>query len=306
VNLLHNLRNKKLSIYHPFKGFKKQLIEELGKPTEQFGDLLIYKHKAKTAIWAQNIWKDAEIIPIDSIGDAARKLRALGKIWVPYLHENVRRMTLVQEKLIKIPSKRLNFLEEIPQTPLGHWALLDRDHILASTNCSSPRPHGDWEFNEDKLTPPSRAYLKLWDLFTRMQFHPSKKETCLELGASPGGWTWVLAKFAKQVITYDRAPLADNIAKQKNVTHHIRDAFSVTPETHPDIDWVFSDLICTPEKLYNWVQPWLEDKKQRKFCLTIKLKGEGNREWIDKFKSIPGAQVIHLYHNKHELTFFKV
>lgn len=304
--LLHNLKNKKLTVYHPFHSFEKQLIEELSKPTERFGDLLIYKNQNKKALWAKNIWKDAEIIKIDSIGDAARKLRSLGKVWVPYFHDNIRRATLIQEKLNKVPSKRLNFLEKVPKTPLAHWTLVDRDHILMSANCSSFRANGDWEFNEDKLNPPSRAYLKLWDLFTRMQFHPSKQETCLELGASPGGWTWVLSKLAGKVITYDRAPLADNIAKQKNIKHHIGDAFLVTPETHPEVDWVFSDLICTPEKLYNWLLPWLKDTKPRKFCLTIKLKGDGNTEWIQKFQSLPEAQVIHLYHNKHELTFLNI
>ena len=131
----------------------------------------------------------------------------------------------------------------------------------------------------------------------------SKKDVCLEIGAAPGGWTWVLSPLCKKVITFDRAPLAKEIESRANVDHHIRDAFSVTPEQYPEVDWVFSDLICEPEKLYNWLQPWLEDKRKRKFCLTIKLKGEENQEWIDKFRAIPGASVLHLYHNKHELTF---
>ena len=302
-SLYSHLKNKKLTIYQPFLGFEKQLIDEIGAPKEQLGHLFLYSQKPKKPLWAKNIWQDAEIIPIDSIGDGAKKLRALGKLWVPYHHNHVRRATLIQEKLAKVSLKRLNFLEAIPKTPLGHWTLLDKDHILASANCSSKRPHGDWEFNEDKVNPPSRAYLKLWDLFTRLNISPNQKETCLELGASPGGWTWVLAPLSKKVITFDRAPLADEIAKKFNVNHHIKDAFSVVPEDYPEVDWVFSDLICTPEKLYNWLQPWLKDKKKRKFCLTVKLKGEGNQEWIDKFSAIPESKVMHLYHNKHELTF---
>ena len=135
-------------------------------------------------------------------------------------------------------------------------------------------------------------------------FFPNKEEVCLELGASPGGWTWVLSALAKKVITFDRAPLAQKIANISNIDHHLDDAFSITPDAYPEVDWVFSDVICTPEKLYNWLLPWLQDKKKRKFCLTIKLKGENNQQWIEKFRAIPNGNLLHLYHNKHELTFF--
>ena len=301
--MFSHLKNKKLSIYQPFKGFEKQLTDEIGLPKERIGDLMIYDHKYKEALWAKNIWKNTEVIPVNSISDAARKLKAIGKFWIPYHHKYVRRATLIQEKLATIPLKRVGFLETVPKTPLGHWTLLNENCVLASADCSSSRPHGDWEFKEDKLNPPSRAYLKLWELFTRLQIFPSQEDVCLELGASPGGWTWVLSPLCKKVITFDRAPLAEKIEKLVNVDHRIKDAFSITPDLYPEVDWVFSDLICTPEKLYDWLLPWLKDDKKRKFCLTIKLKGEGNQKWIDKFLAIPGGYVLHLYHNKHELTF---
>ena len=298
-----DFKNKIVTVYEPFKGFEKQLIDEIGSPQKRIGDLLIYDHKGEGALWAKNTWKNTAVIPVESIGDAARKLRALGKLWLPYYQKYIRRATLIQEKLSTIPLKRIGFLDSVPSTPLGHWTLWNENCLLASVECSSARPHGDWEFKEDKTNPPSRAYLKLWELFTRLQFSPKKEDTCLELGAAPGGWTWVLSPLCKKVITFDRAPLAKEIENKANVEHHIGDAFSITPDQYPEVDWIFSDLICTPEKLYNWLQPWLKDKKKRKFCLTIKLKGEGNEEWINKFRKIPKSHVLHLYHNKHELTF---
>jgi 23S rRNA (cytidine2498-2'-O)-methyltransferase len=300
---LHLDLKKTLSVYQIFKGFEKQLIDEIGCPREKIGELLLYNHKPRKALWAKNIWENSQTISITSISDAARKLRALGKLWIPYYHNHIRRAKLIQEKLAAVPLKRLNFLEVIPTTTLGHWTLWNEHTILASLNCSSIRPGGDWEFHEDKSNPPSRAYLKLWELFTRLHFHPNNQEICLELGAAPGGWTWVLSLLCKKVITFDRAPLKEEIASRSNVDHHIDDAFSLVPGDYPEVDWIFSDVICTPEKLYNWLLPWLQDKKKRNFCLTIKLKGEDNQKWIEKFRAIPNGNMLHLYHNKHELTF---
>ena len=175
MNLLKD-KNKKFTVCQPFYGFEKQLVADLGKPLEIFGKLYIYPQRVSETLWAQNIWFNAEIIPIESIGDGARKLKALNKLWVAYHHLNVRRGTLIQEKLQRVPQKRLNFLDKVPENSLGHWTLLDKDYILASVDCSSPRPHGEWEFNEDKTNPPSRAYLKLWDFFTRFHQYPNKKK----------------------------------------------------------------------------------------------------------------------------------
>ncbi len=88
----------------------------------------------------------------------------------------------------------------------------------------SPRPNGEWNFNEDKINPPSRAYLKLWEFFTRFQIFPDKNDICLDLGACPGGWTWVLSGLAKQVIAYDKSPLDARVMALPNVVFHAEDA----------------------------------------------------------------------------------
>ena len=64
---------------------------------------------------------------------------------------------------------------------------------LDHRRAAHPRFGGEYEFQEDKTSPPSRAYLKLWELFTRLGHWPRSGERVLDLGASPGGWTFVLA-----------------------------------------------------------------------------------------------------------------
>ena len=41
----------------------------------------------------------------------------------------------------------------------------------------------------------------------------------------------------------------------------------------------------------------------RNFVCTIKFQGETDHETARAFAAIPGASVLHLHQNKHELTF---
>ena len=296
--------NQFRTAYLSTPGLESQLVAELSGPLTQHGRLFLSPLEPQQAYWAANIWKEVEQIPIQSIGNGAKELKKRASLWVPYYESHIRRAKLIQSKLPRAPLKRLNFLQKIPETPLGSWTLLSENLILASSSCSSPRPNGEWEFNENKDEPPSRAYLKLWEFFTRFGVIPNSSQTCLEIGAAPGGWTWVLSDLCQKVITYDRADLDQKIVELSNVQHIRGDAFKVTPQTHPEVDWVFSDVICTPERLYNWLQPWLSDDKPRNFCTTIKLKGDDYQVWLEKFTKIPNHRLVHLYHNKHELTFF--
>ncbi|MFK7873869.1 MAG: SAM-dependent methyltransferase [Oligoflexales bacterium] len=285
-------------------GLENQLEAELSGPITRVGRLFLSSQKTQKTYWAANIWEHTEIIPIKSIGDAAKELKKRAPLWHPYYDLHIRRAKLIQSKLPKFSGKRLTFLQKIPTSPMSSWTLLNENLMLASAYCSSLRPHGEWEFIENKEEPPSRAYLKLWEVFTRFEFVPNKNDTCLEIGAAPGGWTWVLADLCKKVIAYDRADLDPKIANLPNVQSIRGDAFATTPEKHPDVDWIFSDVICTPERLFGWLQPWLKDSKSRNFCTTIKLKGDDYHEWVEKFSAIPKSHIVHLYHNKHELTCF--
>ncbi|MEO2044658.1 MAG: hypothetical protein ABGX43_08650, partial [Nitrospinaceae bacterium] len=72
------------------------------------------------------------------------------------------------------------------------------------------------------------------------------------------------------------------------------------------VDWLFSDLICYPEKLYEWILKWVESGVCKNFICTIKFKGKPNFMIINNFAAIPGSHVRHLFHNKNELTWFKI
>ena len=130
------------------------------------------------------------------------------------------------------------------------------------------------------------------------------------MGGSPGGWAWVIQKCGANVLSIDRAPLDPAVTRLRGVTFQKRDAFTLLPDEFraqgTQIDWLFSDLICYPEKLYEWVMHWVESGICKNFICTLKFKGEADLAIVDKFAAIPDSRVRHLFHNKNELTWFRI
>jgi len=292
-----------LTAYLAHLDFKDQLAQELQNVKACYDRLFLCEGPYQDAIWAQNTWYNPEFIEIQSIGDGAKKLKSKQRNWAPYHYDHSRRLNLMAEALPHVSAKRITFGAPLPTQPMGGFTLVEPNLLLAASETSSPWPNGSMEFLEDKVSPPSRAYLKLWDLFTRIPIHPVKNDICLDLGASPGGWTWVLAHLGAKVIAVDRSPLQNLLMENPLVTFRKGDAFKLTPKDHPEVNWVFSDLICYPEKLYEFLMPWISDSKPRNFVMTIKFQGENPYAILELFKSIPGSKITHLYHNKHEVTW---
>jgi 23S rRNA (cytidine2498-2'-O)-methyltransferase len=256
--------------------------------------------------WVANIWQDPVEIPIRSIGDGARKLRAIQRNWALYATGHHRRAALIAAQLPPVSAKPLVFGADLPMSPLGGWTLLRPDMILASARTSSPMPHGEIRFIEDRKGPPSRAYLKLWEALTVAGARPGPGSVCLDLGASPGGWTWVLATLGARVISVDKAPLDAAVAAMAGVEVRNESAFGLDPRTLPEAEWVFSDVICYPARLLALVERWLALGRASRFVCTLKFQGETDFATAERFRAIPGSRLVHLHHNKHELTWIKV
>ncbi len=293
------------------EGFEAELEEELRSSSRQeilarYGRLFLAQGPAFDPAWAQTTWIEPEEVPIQSINDAARQLRSRALRWIPYAFQLYRRTELIREKLPKVREEKLHFLAPLPDRRMGHWTLIDANRLLVSTRTTTPLPHGEIHFHEDK-TAPSRAYLKLWELFTAHGVRPPQPgESCLDLGASPGGWTWVLAHLGCSVKAVDRSPLAPAVGRLKNVSFTKGNAFTLAPSSVGRIDWLFSDVICTPEKSYQLIDKWLSSGLVRNIVCTIKFKGKTDHEIIQRLRAIPGAKIKHMFHNKHELTWWRI
>jgi 23S rRNA (cytidine2498-2'-O)-methyltransferase len=298
-------------VFQAVPGFEDHLIYELQNQFESMGPLFFSSIKEEV-FWHQNTWLKPFRFDFDSINEAASMLREMGRNWAPCLFTQYRRGNLIKSKLPPLPAKKRPFPWLLPDTPMGAYTLLDAHTMLASIDCSSPFPGGIIDFEEDKEGPPSRAYLKLWEALTLCRKWPQPGERCLDAGASPGGWTWALSKLGAEVIAVDRSPLEPKIAGLKKVKYIKHDAFTLLPETIGKIDWLFCDVICYPPRLLQWIEKWLNSGLCDNFICTIKMQGSAKNSRMADFDTprifagIPGSSVIHLYHNKHELTWIKL
>lgn len=273
---------------------------------EQQGRVFLVEGTRDDIVWAQVSWLDVQEIAITSIGDAAKKLKALGRNWALYSTGHHRRAELIQEQLPHYPVKPIPFLHPRPSAPMGGWTLWDTDKIFASARTSSPYPLAEMTFIEDQVNPPSRAYLKLWEFFTcHSPRAPRADEHLLDMGACPGGWTWVLQSFGGQVTAVDKAPLEPRIAQLPNVTVREESAFGMNPADLVRVDWFFSDIICYPARLLELVKKW-EKAGTRNFVCTLKFQAETDHATTERFIKELGGKVIHQHHNKHEVTWYRI
>jgi 23S rRNA (cytidine2498-2'-O)-methyltransferase len=296
--------------YLAAEDFEAELAEELrlagGSIAAWHGRLALSPEPPRPLAWALEAWTAPEEVPAPSVKAAADALRAIQRNWALYAHGQHRRAALIAERLPPVKARPLLFPEPAPAAHLGAWTLLAPDRLLLSRTKTSPFVNGAVQFVEDREGPPSRAYLKLWEALTRAGRWPLPGETCLDLGASPGGWTWALAQLGAQVTAVDKAPLDPAVAALPGVSMRQESAFGLDPQHMAPVDWLLSDVICYPQRLLALVRRWLESGRVRHICCTIKFQGETDHAAAAEFAAIPGAMVFHGAHNKHELMVVRL
>lgn len=82
-----------------------------------------------------------------------------------------------------------------------------------SSNYRAGAPH------YSKVEEISRAEFKLKEAIEKFKINLTNVKSCIDLGASPGGWTHLLAKMGKSVVAVDPAELDSRIYKLSNVKH---------------------------------------------------------------------------------------
>ena len=292
------------SAYLAAVGFEALLAEELSRAgvsvSAWHGRLALSPDPPRPSAWALDVWTNPMELPAPSVKAAADALRAIQRNWAGFQAGHHRRAALITERLPPVRARPLMFPQPAPASHLGAWTLLSPDRLLASATKTSPFPNGEVAFAEDRAGPPSRAYLKLWEACTRLRAWPQPGERCLDLGASPGGWSWALARLGAQVTAIDRAKLDPAVAAMPGVQWQEGSAFAVEPTA---VDWLFSDVIAYPAPLLGLVQRWIASGLARHIVCSVKLQGDTDHDATDAFAAIPGGKLMHLLHNKHELTF---
>jgi 23S rRNA C2498 (ribose-2'-O)-methylase RlmM len=169
----------------------------------------------------------------------------------------------------------------------------------------APWPGGDAPVAIDRA-PPSRAYQKLEEAFRWLGREPRRGELCVDLGASPGGWTATLLKRDVRVVAVDRAPLDRPVAGDRRVTTVIGNAFNYAPPS--PVDWMVSDVVCEPPRSLALAETWLSSRWCRSLIVTVKFKGQAGYAVLDGVGdrlAAGGARFVRvkqLAHNKNEVT----
>ena len=107
-----------------------------------------------------------------------------------------------------------------------------------------------------------------------------------------------IAKLGATVLAIDRSPLDPAVAAMPGVRWQEGSAFTLEPFA---TDWLFSDVIAYPAPLLELVRRWMGHA--RHIVCTVKLQGETDHDATAAFAALPGGRLMHLHHNKHELTF---
>lgn len=170
----------------------------------------------------------------------------------------------------------------------------------------SPFASGEVPVSVDKAAP-SRAFAKLAESELRMGRAIRAGETCVDLGASPGSWTYQPVQRGARVIAVDRSPLREDLMRNPRVTFHQGDAFRFVPET--PVDWLLCDVIAAPERSIGLVLEWVRERRCRHFVVTIKFKGHADYAQLDVLKRemprhVASFQLMHLCANKNEACVF--
>ena len=296
------------SAYLSAPGFEAVLAEELARhqvPIAWHGQLALSEAAPVACAWAQDTWLAPQELAATSIKSAADSLRAVQRNWASVEAGHHRRMALIAERLPPLRSRRLVFPATAPTAHLGAWTLLASDRLLMTPTTASPFARGECHFVEDRAGPPSRAYLKLWEAWTLSGTWPMPGERCVDLGAAPGGWSWAAASLGARVLAVDKAPLDPEIAAMEGVEARQESAFALDPAewSGQPVDWLVCDVIAYPGRSLALIQRWMAAGAARRIVCTIKFQAATDHDTADAFAAIPGGRVVHLWHNKHELTF---
>jgi len=164
---------------------------------------------------------------------------------------------------------------------------------------------------------PSRSYLKLEEAFVRFigserNHYLQPQMTATDLGAAPGGWSWLLVQNHIKVSAVDNGPIDKNLIDSGLCQHFTQDAYRYTPK-YPN-DWLVCDIVDKPLRVMDLINHWIENRWCQYTIFNLKLPMQQRFKFIEDevlpwVESLLKGQLItrwkakHLYHDRHEVTF---
>ncbi len=237
--------------------------------------------------------------------EAGKPLSALARSFGNALRPALRKRGFLTEK-------------DDPRRPALHVCFLAGDHALLATSRTgdaSPWPMGipRLRLHADA---PSRSALKLEEAFLVL-LDAGEREALLrpgmsaaDLGAAPGGWTWVLTRQHLRVHAIDNGPLRPHVLDTGLVEHLRADGFRWQPPK--PLDWMFCDMVEQPSRVARRMGEWFREGWCRHAIFNLKLpmkkRWQEVRLCLDVFGEAAGiplqVRARQLYHDREEITVF--
>jgi 23S rRNA (cytidine2498-2'-O)-methyltransferase len=246
-----------------------------------------------------------ELIVEHPDSDAARQLAGLARAFGNALRPALRQRGLLTEK-------------EDARLPRLHVCFLAGDELLLCA--STPGDSSPWPMGVPRLRQlaqaPSRSALKLEEAFL-MLLTPSERERLLkpamraaDLGAAPGGWSWVLARQHVRVLAVDNGPMADSALDTGLVEHVRADGFTWKPPKAQD--WMVCDMVESPRRVAARMAEWFAHGWCQHSVFNLKLpmkkRWDETRDCLAGFQEKAGKPLLvrakQLYHDREEVTVF--
>jgi 23S rRNA (cytidine2498-2'-O)-methyltransferase len=189
---------------------------------------------------------------------------------------------------------------------MSYASLNGPDELFSFRRQMSPFRAGRFDLVDDSNAP-SRAFQKLVETLATLGRTIARGERCLDLGASPGGWTYVAVRRGGYVTAVDRAELRRDLAEHPQVRFERRDGFDWDAERR--FDWLLCDMAAFPERIVELLQEVLKPDRCRGFVVTVKFRGRGDDSILETIKRAVALRADEYYvrrlnANKNEATVF--
>lgn len=149
----------------------------------------------------------------------------------------------------------------------------------------------------------SRAALKLDEALEWVGDAPGARETCVDLGAAPGGWSQRLLARGARVIAVDPAKLK---LTHKKLLHVQASAFRYQPDEAAD--WLFCDMAWRPLEVAQLLAKWARREWAIRMVANIKLPMKEKWPMLDRVRATleeggwRHVKMRQLYHDRDEVT----
>ncbi|HEX4779185.1 MAG TPA: 23S rRNA (cytidine(2498)-2'-O)-methyltransferase RlmM [Usitatibacter sp.] len=185
---------------------------------------------------------------------------------------------------------------------------------VSEVSASSPWPMGIPRLRMPSGAP-SRSTLKLAEALQEfldpksLERRLAPETTAVDLGASPGGWTWQLVRRGVSVIAVDNGEIDAALLDSGLVKHRRTDGLTYRPSD--PVDWMVCDIVESPSRVARLAARWIAEGWCRESIFNLKLPMKKRWEEVLRCRGIIDEalggsgyylRMKQLYHDREEIT----